>query len=81
VLPAASTVSVEARSPEEELMLTVDGMDGEGLHAGDRLIVRRGTASVPLVRFADQNFFATLRRKLNWGLENVARARSSPESP
>jgi hypothetical protein len=30
---------------------------------------------VPLVRFAGQNFFTTLRRKLNWALENTERRR------
>jgi NAD+ kinase len=75
LLPASSDITVEALSPEEELMLTVDGMDGEGLRSGDRMVVRRGAAAVSLVRFAGQNFYATLRRKLNWGLENVQRPR------
>lgn len=75
VLPATSEIVLTPLSAQEELMLTVDGQDGEALHAGDRLIVRRGEATVPLVRFTGQNFFTTLRRKLNWGLENAERAR------
>lgn len=73
VMPAASRIVIEALPPVEELMLTVDGQDGAHLHAGERLIVRRGEATVPLVRFAGQNFFTTLRRKLNWALENAGR--------
>lgn len=76
VLPASSEVVVRALPPAEGLMLTVDGQDGADMHAGDSLIVRRGTATVPLVRFAGQNFFSTLRRKLNWALENAERHRS-----
>jgi NAD+ kinase len=75
VLPASSEILVQALPPVEELMLTVDGQDGAALKPGDRLVVRRGTATVPLVRFAGQNFFATLRRKLNWALENAERRR------
>ncbi len=70
VLPADQEVVVEVRPPANELMLTVDGQDGEPVKAGDQVIVRRGEATVPLVRFPGQSFFATLRRKLHWGLEH-----------
>jgi NAD+ kinase len=75
VLPASSEIVVQAMAPAEQLMLTVDGQDGAGLTPEDRLVVRRGAATVPLVRFAGQNFFTTLRRKLNWALENAERGR------
>ncbi|MGH7444647.1 MAG: NAD(+)/NADH kinase, partial [Longimicrobiales bacterium] len=70
VLPATVEITVEVLSPTEELILTVDGQDGAELHPSDRLVVRRGDAVVPLVRFASQSFFTTLRRKLHWGLEH-----------
>lgn len=70
VLPATVEITVEVLSPTEELILTVDGQDGAELHPTDRLVVRRGDAVVPLVRFASQSFFTTLRRKLHWGLEH-----------
>jgi NAD+ kinase len=73
ILPASTVVSVEVLSPSEELMLTVDGTDGEGLQPGDRLVVRRGAAAVPLVRFPGQSFFATLRRKLHWSIAQDGR--------
>jgi NAD+ kinase len=75
VLPANSEIVVEPTAPTGELILTVDGQDGAGLGPGDRLVVRRGDATVPLVRFPGQNFFSTLRRKLNWGLEYTERYR------
>jgi NAD+ kinase len=68
VLPADSQVTVEVREPSEEVVLTIDGQEGEPLSPGDRLTVRRGKASVSLVRFEGQSFFSTLRRKLNWGV-------------
>ena len=76
VVPASTLITVEAISGAEELMLTVDGQDGASLRPGDRLLVQRGEPTVPLVRFAGQNFFSTLRRKLNWGLEAADRGRT-----
>jgi NAD+ kinase len=70
VFPADEQIIVEVRPPASELMLTVDGQDGEPVKAGDLVVVRKGDATVPLVRFPDQSFFSTLRRKLHWGLEH-----------
>lgn len=75
VLPADVEITIEVLSPTEELILTVDGQDGAELHPSDRLVVRRGRPTVPLVRFPSQSFFATLRRKLHWGLEHDERKR------
>ena len=70
VLPADETITLEVRPPASELMLTVDGQDGEPVKAGDCVVIRRGAPTVSLVRFPGQSFFATLRRKLHWGLEH-----------
>lgn len=69
IVPAGRIIAVEIRSPSTEMMLTVDGQEGEPLRPGDRLVVGRGAATVPLVRFQGQSFFATLRRKLHWGID------------
>lgn len=72
IVPAGRTICVEIRSPSSEMVLTVDGQEGEALRPGDRLVVGRGPATVPLVRFAGQSFFSTLRRKLHWGIDGVS---------
>ncbi|MFW5952319.1 MAG: NAD(+)/NADH kinase, partial [Gemmatimonadota bacterium] len=66
ILPADTRIEVEIRPPSAEVVLTVDGQEGEALVNGDRLVVSRGEASVPLVRLPGQSFFSTLRRKLHW---------------
>lgn len=66
VFDAASVLMIEARSPGAEVILTVDGQDGARLEDGQILVVRRGSASIPLVRFRGQSFFSTLREKLHW---------------
>jgi NAD+ kinase len=67
ILPADTRIEVEILQPDAEVVLTIDGQAGEALGHGDRLVVNRGKASVPLVRFPGQSFFPTLRRKLHWG--------------
>ena len=72
VIPANVEVHLESITPNAELMLTVDGQDGEKLSAGDRLIVKKGEALVKLVRFKGYTFFDTLSRKLHWMVAPVA---------
>jgi NAD+ kinase len=67
ILSAAERVTVEVLSPTEELILTIDGQEGERLIPGDRLVVERAPTRLCLVRFPGQTFFSTLRRKLRWG--------------
>jgi NAD+ kinase len=73
VLPMDIEITVTPLSGADEVILTVDGQDGAGLRMGDQLVVCRGEPTVSLVRLAGQNFFATLRRKLHWGLEYADR--------
>ena len=68
VLPSNEEIRIEVQSTTTELMLTVDGQDGEQVKSGSALLVRKGKPTVPLVRFEGQSFFSTLRRKLHWGL-------------
>lgn len=68
VLPSTEEVRIEVQSASD-LMLTVDGQDGESVAPGSALVVRKGTAKVPLVRFHGYSFFSTMRRKLHWGRE------------
>jgi NAD+ kinase len=73
VLRMDTEIMVTPEFGTNEVILTVDGQDGAELRPGDHMIVRRGERSVPLIRFAEQNFFATLRMKLHWGLEYADR--------
>lgn len=75
IMPITEVVSVEVLSPSAEVILTVDGREGVPLAPGDRLVVRRGKATLRLVRFAGQSFFSTLRRKLHWAIERGEKTR------
>ena len=66
VFDANSVITVRATANEPEVILTVDGQDGATLAEDETLVIRRGPASVSLIRFPGQSFFATLREKLHW---------------
>ena len=67
ILPPDETVNVEVLEPSPELELTIDGQESARLAPGDRLVVRRASARIALLRLPGQAFFPTLRRKLRWG--------------
>ncbi len=66
VVPGDQTVCVRALEESKELVLTVDGQVVHNVAAGDELRIRVADVDVPLVRFLDQNFYATIRQKLQW---------------
>jgi NAD+ kinase len=73
VLPPETTITVTPLAGADEVVLTVDGQDGAALTPGEHVLVQRSDRTVSIIRFAEQNFFATLRRKLHWGLEYADR--------
>lgn len=73
VLPASTRVTLKVITRSDDLVLTVDGKEGARLCWRDRVILRRGDSDIHLVRFPGQSFFATLRRKLHWGIAQTYR--------
>ena len=68
VVPGGEEITVTALDRREPLFLTVDGQEGGTVQRTERVVVRMGTFSVPLVRLPGHSFFATLRRKLSWAV-------------
>jgi NAD+ kinase len=67
VLPPTAEVIVQAEDGPDELLVTVDGQVGATFAVGEALVVQRSPYPVPIVRFREGNFFATMREKLQWG--------------
>lgn len=53
----------------DDAMLTVDGQEGLGLKARDRVVVRRATKPARLVSFGDRNFYSLIHNRLLLGKE------------
>ncbi|MCI0434295.1 MAG: NAD(+)/NADH kinase [Gemmatimonadetes bacterium] len=75
ILEPTAVLRVRSLTPSTEMILTVDGQDGERLGPEDHLVIRRSDIRVRMIRFPGQNFFTTLRRKLHWSLEPQERGR------
>jgi NAD+ kinase len=67
VLPDTAVVAVTVRSPDEDVVLTLDGQEGIKLHSGDLVEIRKSATCVPLVRSEARSYFDVLRSKLRWG--------------
>jgi len=73
VVPADEVITVQALEPRQPIFMHVDGREGPHLEPADKILVTKGEALVPLVRFPGQTFFSTLRRKLNWAVPSRGR--------
>lgn len=68
VVPGTSRLDVEVVSEsEEETVVTVDGQVGSRMERGERVELEAADEPLRLVRFAGDDFFNVLRRKLRWG--------------
>jgi NAD+ kinase len=67
VLPGRSRLRVAVRSPDEDVVLTIDGQEGMKLANNDVVEVRASKNHVLLVRSPTHSFFELLRNKLRWG--------------
>lgn len=67
VLPPTSEITVRVEDGPDEVLVTVDGQVGATFAAGETLVVRRSAHPVPIIRFPESSFFATMREKLHWG--------------
>ena len=66
VIPATQRVAVSPIAQTKNLVVTADGQVAHDFETGAEIHIGRSEVEIPLVRFAEQNFFETLRRKLNW---------------
>lgn len=66
VIPDTAEIEIEFPS-EEGLHLTLDGQVGFHLQSGDRVIVRKSSYRLQLIRPANKTYFEVLRNKLRWG--------------
>lgn len=68
VVPSTEAVVVRGLERDPGLVLTVDGRDGRHLEDDEWIRISRGDAPILLIRFPENSFFGTLRRKLKWAV-------------
>lgn len=57
-------ITLRFESPNEELLLTVDGQFGEALQPGDEVRVERSSRKTRLIRLHERTFYDILRTRL-----------------
>ena len=67
MLSDRARVEIEIIATHNDIVLTVDGQEGMSLAPGDRVELRRASASASLVRLPPRTYFEVLRTKLRWG--------------
>lgn len=67
VLPSVSSVRITVRSPDDDVVLSLDGADGFALRNEDVVEIHRASITVPLVQNPTGSYFHALRSKLFWG--------------
>lgn len=66
VIPGSAEIEVQF-PVEETLHLTLDGQVGFALNAANRVVIRKASTRVLLVRPPQKSYFEILRNKLRWG--------------
>lgn len=67
VLPEHMRIEVTLRTPESDVLLTLDGQVGFPLRVGDIVAIEKASGHLLLVKSPTRSYFEVLRRKLKWG--------------
>jgi NAD+ kinase len=69
VAPVDFTIAL--RSPEDKVVIMVDGQDDYELETGSRLYIKGATIGARLLHRQTHNYFSVLRDKLYWGQNSI----------
>jgi NAD+ kinase len=68
VLPDTAKIEVVLLTPDEDVLVTLDGQVGMPLHYGDVVEIQQAAIPIQLIRTTKQDeYFHVLRTKLKWG--------------
>jgi len=69
VLADSQTIRIDCSELNSGISLIVDGQLRVPLHQAKKIEIRRADFNLKVIRFKSDNFFQTLRTKMNWGLD------------
>jgi len=67
VVPDDALIELRLRTPNEEVVLTLDGQVGRPIYPEDRVLIRKSLTTFKIVQPMNRNYFEVLREKLRWG--------------
>lgn len=66
VVPDDVEIRIMVKQTSKQLLLSVDGQDGQSLSDGDTLVIRKAPHPFNLVHLPGYQYFSVLRKKLHW---------------
>jgi NAD+ kinase len=66
IIPDDARIQITVKQTGKQLLLSVDGQDGESLSDGDTMIIRKSDQKFHLVHLPGYQYFSVLRKKLQW---------------
>jgi NAD+ kinase len=69
VLADNQTIKIDCGEINSDVSLIVDGQIRIPLQQAEKIEIRRADFTLKVIRFKGDNFFQTLRTKMNWGLD------------
>lgn len=67
ILPSGNDIRLVIDSKNPDLLLSVDGLESVPLKNKDEIIISYQEENAHIIHFAENSYFKSLRRKLNWG--------------
>jgi NAD+ kinase len=67
VVPDDALIELHLQTPDEDVVLTLDGQVGQPLEASDRVVISKSRTTFDIVTPTNRNYFDVLRDKLRWG--------------
>ena len=71
VVPDDVEIRITVKQTSKQLLLSVDGQDGQTLSDGDTLVIRKASHPFNLVHLPGYQYFSVLRKKLHWSGSSV----------
>ncbi|HMP89237.1 MAG TPA: NAD(+)/NADH kinase [Kiritimatiellia bacterium] len=71
VLPDHVTIRIQVKQTGKQLLLSVDGQDGESLSEGDTLVIKKAPIPLMLAHLPGYQYYSVLRKKLQWSGSSV----------
>ncbi len=67
ILPAEKNIRLVINKKNPELLLSADGLDSVKLKNNDEIVINYPGDKANLIQCAENSYFSSLRKKLNWG--------------
>ncbi|MCF7886610.1 MAG: NAD(+)/NADH kinase [Candidatus Marinimicrobia bacterium] len=70
IISGEQEVKIDCSKFKQDESLVIDGTERVSLKSVEDVIVRRSDETFKIIRFKEESFFKTLRKKLNWGIDS-----------